>query len=60
GPFAGAITAALFLKKFAGQAKTWAHFDIYAWNQFAKPGRPEGAEAQTLRLLYRYLEGRFA
>ncbi|MBM3609710.1 MAG: leucyl aminopeptidase family protein, partial [Alphaproteobacteria bacterium] len=59
GPFAGAITAALFLKKFTAGAKAWAHFDIYAWNAGAKPGRPEGAEAQTLRLLYALLEKRY-
>lgn len=60
GPFAGSITAALFLKKFISGAEHWAHFDVYAWNATAKPGRPEGAEAQTLRLLYALLEARYA
>ena len=59
GPFAGSITAALFLKKFVSAAKAWAHFDIYAWNPSTKPGRPEGAEIQTARLLYALLEKRF-
>ena len=59
GPFAGSITAALFLKKFVSKSKAWAHFDIYAWNPSTKPGRPEGAEAQTARLLYDYLETRY-
>src|SRR5262249_39338844 len=31
GPFAGSITAALFLNRFVGGAKAWAHFDIYGW-----------------------------
>lgn len=59
GPFAGSITAALFLKKFIGKAKAWTHFDIYAWNPSSKPGRPEGGEAQTLRLLYELIEQKF-
>ena len=46
GPFAGSITAALFLRRFvdkAAQGKSaWAHFDIYGWNPSTKPGRPEG------------------
>ena len=29
--FGGAITAALFLEKFAGNKK-WAHLDVYSWN----------------------------
>src|SRR6185312_11799105 len=37
----GAITAALFLRKFVA-AKSWVHFDIFAWTAAAKPGRPEG------------------
>ncbi len=30
--FAGAITAALFLKEFVKQTPTWAHLDLFAWN----------------------------
>jgi len=30
-----------------------------AWNARARPGRPEGAEAQTLRALYAYISARF-
>ncbi len=52
GGFAGAITAALFLAAFAGKAKSWAHIDLYAWNQKNRPGRPAGGEAMTLRALY--------
>ncbi len=60
GPFAGSITAALFLKKFVSKSKAWAHFDIYAWNPATKPGRPEGAELQTARLLYDMIEKKYA
>ncbi len=51
-PFAGAITAALFLQKFVEPGMAWVHFDLYGWNPSAKPGRPEGGEAPTARLLY--------
>jgi leucyl aminopeptidase len=52
GPFAGSITAALFLRRFVSRAKCWAHFDIYAWNPSTKPARPEGGEAQAARALF--------
>jgi leucyl aminopeptidase len=56
--FAGSITAALFLRRFVSRAKAWLHCDIYAWNQTAKPGRPEGAECQAARALYALLVAR--
>jgi len=60
GGFAGAITAALFLRKFVGRAKSWAHFDIFAWTPAAKPGRPEGAECQAARALLALLTARYS
>jgi leucyl aminopeptidase len=60
GGFAGSITAALFLRRFVEKAGAWTHFDIYGWTPAAKPGRPEGGEAQTARLLYELLERRYA
>ncbi len=59
GGFAGSITAALFLGRFVDKAKTWMHADIYAWVPSARPGQPEGGEAQAIRALYRYLKDRF-
>jgi leucyl aminopeptidase len=59
GPFAGSITAALFLRRFVENAKAWAHFDVYAWNPTAKSAKPEGAEVQTARLLYDLIEARY-
>jgi leucyl aminopeptidase len=50
-PFAGAIIAALFLRRFVPQQIAWAHIDVYAWNDSHRPGRPEGGEAQSLRAL---------
>ena len=51
-PFAGAVTAALFLAEFVSPETRWAHFDLYAWNPSPRPGRPEGGEAMTLRAVY--------
>ncbi len=52
GPFAGSVTAALFLNRFVEKSVSYAHFDIYGWNPSAKPGRPEGGECQGARLTY--------
>ncbi|MEQ8348166.1 MAG: leucyl aminopeptidase family protein [Sneathiellaceae bacterium] len=59
GGFAGAVTAALFLREFTGKAAAWAHFDLYAWNAKARPGRPVGGEAMTLRALFDVLSARY-
>ncbi|WP_105383730.1 leucyl aminopeptidase family protein [Neorhizobium alkalisoli] len=53
GGMAGAITAALFLKRFVTATKSWAHFDIYAWVLADKPHAPVGGEAFAIRALYR-------
>jgi leucyl aminopeptidase len=57
--FAGAITAALFLQRFVS-IPSWAHFDVYAWNPSAKPGRPKGGEALGLRASWFHLRNKFA
>lgn len=59
GPFAGSITAALFLRRFVEGAGAWVHFDIYGWSPKTKPGSPEGGETQSARLLYDLLEARY-
>jgi leucyl aminopeptidase len=59
GGHGGAITAALFLKKFVG-IKSWVHLDIFAWNASSKPGRPEGGELMTARALYALLCARYS
>ena len=50
--FAGSVTAALFLQKFAPRQAVWAHFDIYAWRPKSLPGRPVGGEAQAIRAVF--------
>jgi leucyl aminopeptidase len=57
-PFAGAIVAALFLRRFVAAETPWLHFDLYAWNDTARPGRPEGGEAQVLRAVCSALKSR--
>jgi leucyl aminopeptidase len=57
---AGAINAALFLEYFVPEQQDWLHIDLFAWNDAARPGRPVGGEAQTIRTLLAYLEQRFA
>jgi len=57
--FAGSITAALFLSRFAEGAKSWAHFDIYGWTPTSRPSFPKGGAAQVIRALYALLQARF-
>ena len=57
--FAGAITAALFLRRFVTDPSRWIHIDLYGWNPKERPGRPLGAEAQTIRALYGLIRQRY-
>ncbi|MBB3952753.1 leucyl aminopeptidase family protein [Aureimonas jatrophae] len=57
--FAGSVTAALFLQRFAGGAKAWVHFDVYGWRPQAGPLGPAGGEAQGIRALFRVLAARY-
>jgi leucyl aminopeptidase len=59
GGFAGSITAALFLKRFVENAKSYVHFDIYGWVPQARPGRPVGGEPQAARAIFSYLVSRY-
>jgi leucyl aminopeptidase len=51
GPFAGAITAALFLRRFVKRARQFAHFDLYGWRPSARAIGPKGGEPQVARAL---------
>jgi leucyl aminopeptidase len=59
GQQAGAVTAALFLEHFVPKEQAWMHIDLFAWNPKARPGRPEGGEAQTLRATIAMLETKY-
>jgi leucyl aminopeptidase len=52
GPFAGAVTAALFLRRFVRQAHRYGHFDIYGWRPAPKPLGPKGGEVQAARAVF--------
>lgn len=55
GGFAGSITAALFLRRFA--SAPYMHFDIYGWNPTPAPGRLKGGVGQGARALLQALPG---
>jgi leucyl aminopeptidase len=57
--FAGSIVAALFLRRFISASPHWLHVDLFAWNPRDRPGRPVGAEIQTVRALYALIRLRF-
>ena len=59
GGFGGAITAALFLRRFVGADIPWAHFDIHGFTNSAKPGRPKGGECMAARACFAMLEARY-
>jgi len=58
---AGSITAAMFLKEFAGTGP-WAHLDIAgtAWADESKPWQPKGATGAMIRTLIEVARGGFA
>lgn len=58
--FGGAITAALFLKDFVPDTTRWVHFDVMAWNNRNRPGRPKGGEAMGLRAVVDLLQQRYS
>ena len=59
GGMAGAVTAALFLRRFVPKGTAWAHLDVFAWRPTAKPGRPKGGDAFALRAAYQVLKNRY-
>jgi leucyl aminopeptidase len=58
-PMAGAVAAALFLRKFVPAKTPWAHFDTFAWRASARPGRPKGGDALGLRAAWHVLKTRY-
>lgn len=55
GPFAGAIIAALFLKRFVRNTSSYAHLDLYGWRPAPRPLGPKGGEPQTARAVFEVL-----
>ena len=58
-PMAGAVTAALFLRRFVPTDVAWAHLDTFAWRSSSTPGRPKGGEALGLRAAWALLSRRY-
>jgi leucyl aminopeptidase len=56
---AGAVVAAMFMKRFVPDGTRWAHLDTWAWRENAKPGRPKGGEALGLRAMFEALQQRY-
>ena len=55
-PFAGAVTAALFLQRFV-RGKPWLHFDAYCWSDRAAGALAEpGGNGQTVQMLADFLD----
>ena len=54
--FGGAITAALFLKKFVGDTP-WVHLDVMGWTEAQGPFRESGGNGQVVQCLAGFLEG---
>ncbi|MGR3273144.1 leucyl aminopeptidase family protein [Thalassococcus profundi] len=52
GGFGGAITAALFLRRFVTDTPRYAHFDIYGWQPSPAPGRSKGGLGQGARAIF--------
>ena len=59
GGFAGSVTAALFLRRFVGKARSWVHLDIYGWAPEARAGRSQGGTDQGIRAVYGVLKQRY-
>jgi leucyl aminopeptidase len=59
-PFAGAIIAALFLRRFSKRARRFAHFDLYGWRPTATALGPKGGEPQVARGLFAVLQKEYA
>jgi len=59
GGFAGAITAALFLRRFVDKSKYFVHFDLFAWSQLSKPSQSKGGACQSARAMLSVIEKRY-
>lgn len=57
--YGGAITAALFLRRFIDPSVPWAHIDLMAYNTSERIGHPKGGEAMVLRAVYSMIEKRY-
>lgn len=59
GGMAGAVTAALFLRRFVPEGTPWIHLDTFAWRPSSMPGRPKGGDAMGMRAVFELLRRRY-
>ncbi|PIB23288.1 leucyl aminopeptidase [Amylibacter kogurei] len=59
GGFGGAITAALFLRRFVEHADSFVHLDVYGWTPSAKPARSKGGACQSARAMFDVIAKRY-
>ena len=59
GGFGGAITAALFLRRFVDKREGFVHLDLYGWCPSAKPARTLGGACQSARAMLTVIEARY-
>ena len=53
------IYSALFLQSFVDEETPWMHFDMFAWEQSGRPGRPSGGSETGLFTIAGYLLERY-
>ena len=53
------IYSALFLESFLIDNPNWIHMDVFAWEQFGRPGRTQGAADTGMRAVFAMLEKRY-
>jgi len=58
-PFGGASVAGLFLDRFVAEGLDWVHFDTFAWNPSARPGRARGGRGLGLRTAWHAISARY-
>eukprot|EP00186_Timspurckia_oligopyrenoides_P004151 CAMPEP_0182445020 /NCGR_PEP_ID=MMETSP1172-20130603/3288_1 /TAXON_ID=708627 /ORGANISM="Timspurckia oligopyrenoides, Strain CCMP3278" /LENGTH=540 /DNA_ID=CAMNT_0024640715 /DNA_START=94 /DNA_END=1716 /DNA_ORIENTATION=+ len=56
----GAISAALYLRKFVPKNTQWIHLDINGFNNSSRPGRPEGGEPMGSRAIFHLLSSLYS
>lgn len=59
GGWAGAITAALFLRRFVSETPRYAHLDLFGWNPNGADGQSKGGMMSGPRAIFHALPGIF-
>ncbi len=57
---AGAIHGGLFLQRFVDPKTDWIHLDCFSWEQYGKPGRPQGGADTGMRAIVDFIKRKYA